>query len=102
MKNQLFFSYYFIALREALEQDNVNNGFLVKSPNWFYPKELYQILEEYEESHYDEFPLLEKVSYYFDAKSHGFSNIGGVNIVSYRQYIIKETKELAIKLGVLL
>ncbi|NDV66563.1 hypothetical protein [Bacteroides sp. 224] len=97
--NNMFFSYYLLALKEALSQDEVNYGFFTKSPSWFYPKELYVALERYEESHYDEFPLLEKVACYFDAKSHNFPTIESVEINIYRDSLIEEAKEIALKIG---
>ena len=100
MTSKLFFSYYLIALKEALSQDNVNSGFLVKSPNWFYPKDMYDVLAEFEESHYDEFPFIEKVAYYFDAKSHRFSNVRGVDINSYRNMLIETAKDISLKFGI--
>lgn len=99
MTNKLFFSYYLSALKEALSRDGVNDGFLVKSPCWFYPKEWYAALERYEESHYNDFPVLEKVAYYFDAKSHHSLTIDGVEIDSYRSSLIEEIKEIAFKMG---
>lgn len=99
MTNKLFFSYYLVALKEALSQDEINYGFLVRPPSWFYPPKMYNALERYEESHYNEFPLLEKVAYYFDAKSHNFSTVESVEINIYRNSLIEEAKEIASKIG---
>lgn len=59
----------------------------------------YTALERYEESHYEEFPLLEKVGYYFDAKSHNLSTVESVEINTYRDSLIEEAKEIALKIG---
>lgn len=92
MQTNTFLNYYLKALYKALENDHVNYGFLVKSPSWYYPednKDLYYELMTFEDTHYLEIPLLEKVGVYFDAKSHGFDKIDNIDINDYREKIIK-------------
>lgn len=90
MNDKIFFSYYIPALERAFEEDNVNYGFLVKQPSWFYPDSLRFDLEVYEDSHYLEYPILEKVAYYFDAKSHGFDMIDNTSIDDYKKNLMLE------------
>lgn len=97
MNNEIFFKYYLPSLKKALSEDHINYGFHVKDPSWFYPKDkiLNKEITDFEDSHYQEFPILEIVAYYFDSKSHHFPDVGKMNIDECRKYIIKEMNLLA-------
>ncbi|MBD8346772.1 hypothetical protein [Dysgonomonas sp. HGC4] len=95
MDDKIFFGYYFSALKQALEKDNVNHVFLVKDPSWYYPVDMSEILDKYEDKIYEKYLLLDRVYGYFDAKSHGFTNIKGVSLPTYRDLIISDMNTLA-------
>lgn len=94
MNDKYFFLYYISALKEALLHAHETPDFSAKDPSWYYPESISKDLMLYEDSHYDEFPILEKVPYYFDAVSHNFPSIEGVDIKDYRQSIIEEMEQL--------
>lgn len=103
MKPITFFNYYLKALYKALENDHINYGFLVKSPSWYYPKEDLNLCRElmtFEDSHYAEFPLLENAGVYFDAKSHGFDDVGDLDIDTYKKQLIEEMIKLSTKYNI--
>lgn len=91
MKSQDFYKIYLPALEKAFQNDGVNDGFYVKGPEEYidsiFLHEITQYLEENEDA------FLEKVAYYFDAKSHYFPSIQGVDIEVYKEqlknYILK-------------
>lgn len=105
MDDKSFFTYYLPALKQALSEEEIDYGFLVKNPSWFYPKDsgLDKELMKYEDSHYLEYPLLEIVAYYFDSKSHNFPDVGDMNISTCLEKIIREmnliAKQFKIDLG---
>jgi|GEM_PF-1422272 len=94
MDNKIFFKYYIPALKKALVEDHINYGSMIKGPDWWYPKELYEDMEIFEESHYEEYPLLEHAAYYFDAKGHGFSEMFYLSIDDYRKKVLRELSEI--------
>lgn len=100
MDDKLFFSYYLPALKQALSEDEVDYGFLVKDPSWFYPIELTEILDTYEDKIYKTYRLLDNVYGYFDSKSHNFPDVGKMDISTCREKIIEEMNVLAKKFGI--
>ncbi|GAA4276489.1 hypothetical protein [Aquimarina mytili] len=85
MTKQEFYSLYIPALEKALDTDHINIGFKVKGPEDYIDTKLQVEIENYLEEHEDVF--LEKVAYYFDAKSHNFPSIEGVEIEVYKKKI---------------
>jgi len=52
MNITFFLDYYLTALHKALEDDDINYGFQVKGPDWYYPQEdlnLYHELMRFED-----------------------------------------------------
>ena len=92
MDDRTFFSYYIPALEKAFSEENMDkdDSFDILSPNWFYPEKLWYELDEYENSHYDEYPVLEHVAYYFDAYTHGFPAIFDMSFEEYKEHILKD------------
>ena len=87
-----FYSIYIPALEKALESDDVNYGFYVKDPSDYIQcssDELKEI-EIFLDKISGENNFLDKVAYYFDAKSHNFPNIQGIEIEDYKEIIKKE------------
>lgn len=84
-KTQDFYKIYLPALEKALQNDEVNEGFYVKSPEDYINPESIEEVTRYLEENEDEF--LEKVAYYFDAKSHNFPSIQGVDIEVYKEQL---------------
>lgn len=85
MKPHEFYKIYLSALEKALQNDDVNEGFYVKSPEDYIDPLCIEEVIQYLEENEDEF--LEKVAYYFDAKSHNFPSIQGVSIDVYRKQL---------------
>jgi len=67
-------------------------GGYVKSPENYLDDELAVKVEQYLEEHEDVF--LEKIAYYFDAKSHNFSSVQGVEIDLYKTELIDEMAKI--------
>ncbi|MCS4304936.1 hypothetical protein DRF65_10895 [Chryseobacterium pennae] len=85
MRSHDFYKIYLPALEKALQNDEVNEGFYVKGPEDYINQESIEEATRYLEENEDEF--LEKVAYYFDAKSHNFPSIQGVDIEVYKEQI---------------
>ncbi len=85
MKTQDFYKIYIPALEKAFQNDGVNEGFYVKGPEDYINPESIEEVTRYLEENEDEF--LEKVAYYFDAKSHNFPSIQGVDIEVYKEQL---------------
>lgn len=85
MKTQDFYKIYIPALEKAFQNDEVNEGFYVKGPEDYINPESIEEVTRYLEENEDEF--LEKVAYYFDAKSHNFPSIQGVDIAIYKEQL---------------
>lgn len=94
MDDKAFFSYYIPALEKAFSDENMDTeeSFNIVSPNWFYPKEVWDELDLFENSHYDEYPVLEHVWYYFDAVSHGSPIIFDMKVEDYKDQIQEDIK----------
>ncbi|TSE03484.1 hypothetical protein [Aquimarina algiphila] len=88
MTKKEFYQVYIPALEKALDTDHVNLGFNVKGPEDYIDPELQVKLEKYLEKNEDNF--LEKVAYYFDAKSHNFPSIGETPIEVCKVELVNE------------
>jgi hypothetical protein len=94
MELNVFYNKYITALEKALELDHIDHGFLVKDPVFYIDGTIAELQE------FDVFldevagknRFLDKVAYYFDAKSHNFPDIQGKNIEIYKQDIIEDIK----------
>lgn len=78
MKPQDFYKIYLPALEKAFQNDVINHGFHVKGPEEYIDPMFLDEVTQYVEENEDEF--LEKVAYYFDAKSHYFPSVKDVDI----------------------
>lgn len=94
MDDNIFFKYYIPALKEALLHTYENADFSAKDPSWYYPKNMTNVLMLFEDSHYEEYPILEKVAYYFHAIEHNFPSFEGIDINDYKQMILDEMEGL--------
>lgn len=96
MDHQTFFRHYLPALEEALRHDHEWEVFHVKGPDWFYAvdEQLHHELETFLDAHCEEFPLLDRVGLYFDAKSHNFGTIDGIRVQDYKRMLSKEVGRL--------
>lgn len=100
MDDKTFFSYYIPALKKALSEDHINYGFLVKSPDWFYSEEISDIIDDYEDTIYKKYPILDIVYAYFDSLSHNFPDVGNMSIEECREYIVREMDKLSKKFDI--
>ncbi|NHN27422.1 hypothetical protein FIA58_017215 [Flavobacterium jejuense] len=94
-----FFKFYIPALECALSSTNINDGFNLLSPDAYIKDEkLRNQMDLFEENNFYKHRLLfENVALYFDAKSHGFPKINGIEIETFRlnlNQIISEYKRL--------
>ncbi|AZB00013.1 hypothetical protein EG359_10425 [Chryseobacterium joostei] len=92
MNEKDFYSIYIPALERAFENDNINYGFYVKSPEDYLNDDLSRQITNYLETNEDSFT--ERVSYYFDAKSHNFPSIQNISIEDYKVNLIKDMLEV--------
>lgn len=92
MDIRYFYEIYIPALELALEEDHINNGFHVKGPEDFLDKNTAFNIDLFLEKNEDKFT--EKVAYYFDAKSHNFPSIEGIDIDEYRLNILRQIREI--------
>ena len=88
MKKEEFYQIYIPVLEKAFQNDSINLGFYVKSPENYLDDELAGKVEQYLEEHEDTF--LEKVAYYFDAKSHNFPSVQNILIDLYKADLMNE------------
>lgn len=89
MKPEEFYKIYLPALEKAFQNDDINEGFYVKGPEEYIDSIFLDDVTQYVEKNEDEF--LEKVAYYFDAKSHYFPSIEKVDVDVYKKELIDET-----------
>jgi len=92
MEKKDFYKIYIPALELALNNDSINYGFYVKSPEDYLDDQIAKQLTEYLENNEDYFT--EKVAYYFDARSHNFPSIQNINIDDYKNDLISEIFEI--------
>jgi len=100
MDDKTFFSIYLPALSKSFENDHINYGFHVKSPEYFIEESQLTDIDSYLESDtiYDDF--FDMVGYYFDAKSHNFPSIDGIEINRYKNKIKYKAEEIKTKLNI--
>ena len=88
MKIEDFYKIYIPALEKAFQNDSINLGFYVKSPEDYCDEAAADQVNQYLEEYENEF--LEKTACYFDVKSHNFSSVQGVKIDLYKADLIAE------------
>ena len=97
-----FYKYYIPALIKALMNENNWEQFNVKGPEHFLnvPEKKQKEIEKYLDQQAGEDQFLDKVAYYFDAKSHGFPEIDGVKIEIFKKNLESEIFKYKRKYGV--
>lgn len=97
-----FYKKYIPALIKALINENSWEQFNVKGPEHYLTvsDEKQKEFEIYLDQVAGQDEFLDNVGYYFDAKSHGFSEINGVKIKVFREYINSEILECKKKYGI--
>jgi hypothetical protein len=97
MDKQALVNSFLMALEEALANDHINHGFLVKSPDWYLDAEVSNKIESYYDSEENRAfnKFFDLVEYYFDAKSHNFPELNGVSLDLVKEMIIKQSKEFS-------
>lgn len=91
MTKKEFYSIYIPALEKAFNNDNVNYGFYVAPPEDYININQIDEINDYLDNTED--PFIERVGYYFDAKSHYFSSIQNISIDKYKNSLIIEMNE---------
>lgn len=92
MEKEDFYTIYIPALEKAFQNDSINLGFYVKSPEDYLDDEAVSQVDQYLKQYEDQF--LERTACYFDAKSHGFPSIQGVDIDLYKLKLMDEMNVL--------
>jgi hypothetical protein len=92
MKDKNFYKLYIPALISAFDNENNCEQYNVKGPDFYIkaPKDIKVEIIDYIEKETGKNKFLDSVAYYFDAKSHGFPDIQGVNIHDYKEMILNE------------
>ncbi|SIR54484.1 hypothetical protein SAMN05880573_12634 [Chryseobacterium sp. RU33C] len=92
MEKKEFYKLYIPALELALKNDSVNYGFYVKSPEDYLDDKTARQIIDYLDDNEDDFT--ERVSYYFDAKSHNFPSIQNIDIDEYKKDLIEKISKI--------
>ena len=92
MDERTFFSYYIPALEKALMEKCVDN--FVKNPDWFFPKDMQDELEDYENYIYDKYDLVKRTINYFDSLAHGFPGVFDMSLEDGRIKILEEIEDI--------
>ncbi|CAM1351026.1 hypothetical protein [Tenacibaculum halocynthiae] len=92
MNKAKFYSIYIPALEKALLNDNNREAFYVAPPEDYISNDLISDIDNYLETCNDSF--LTRVAYYFDAVSHGFPDINGLNIDTYKKDLLLKINEI--------
>ncbi len=97
MLKEEFYSYYIPALMKALSNQDKWEQFNVKGPEFFLDtsNEKQKEIEIYIDKMVGKDSFLDDVSYYFDAISHGFCEINGIKIETFKENL--ESKILEYK-----
>lgn len=95
MEEKEFYSYYLPALEKALMQDHINEGYRVRGPSFFIEgsRNKRLLIDNYVDKMSGVDKFLDKVGIYFDAISHYFDEIDGVEIEGFKRVILEELKE---------
>ncbi len=82
-----FFKSYLPALEKALESERTNQAFDALGPDWYIEDERKrEKMYLFEEKNFEQYKsIFEKVALYFDAISHGFKEIDGINIEQFKE-----------------
>lgn len=94
MEAREFYIIYLKALEEALANDHINYGFLVKAPDFYIEEEYLILAENFIDGRTEGVDFLDRVGYYFDAVSHNFPSINNIPIEKYRQSILSQMQEI--------
>lgn len=86
MEKEFFFSIYLTALDSAINNDNINYGYQVRTLDWYIDDDkIRNEVDLFEQENYENYKeIFESVAFYFDAKSHYFKTINGIEIDTYR------------------
>ena len=103
MNEQEFFKLYISALEKALSKDHINHGYNVYGPDWYVEdSDVRNQMDSFEETNFEKYSsLFEKVAIYFDAKSHNFKTIEGLNTEEYKQKLKEEISVYKSKFNIL-
>ena len=92
MNKKEFYRHYIPALLIALERDDECEDYFIRGPEHYIqlPFNKKKEIDLYLDKSAGKDLFLDKVAYYFDAKSHGFNEINGIDIKKYKEEILKE------------
>ncbi|WPV66704.1 hypothetical protein [Chitinophaga sp. LS1] len=94
MDIRFFYSIYLPALTRALNEDDKNYGFFVNSPESFIDKDIELEIESFIDNELANDIFINMVDEYFDAKSHYFKEMNGVDIDIVKNQIIEGISKL--------
>ena len=94
MDSSTFYKIYLPALKQALEEDHINYGFMVRSPAYFigqtFGNEIMMLLEQ----EYANDPFIILVEEYFDAKTHYAPDFKGIPIGEVKAGILEQLRAM--------
>lgn len=94
MTDTEFYTIYLPALEKALANDYINHGFHVKGPDYYINTIYLNKIYDYPDIAGSDNNFLNRVAYYFDARSHNFPSIQGISIEDYKKAIIIDMDRL--------
>jgi hypothetical protein len=89
-----FYSIYLPALNKALQEDYKNYGFCVYSPEYYVGEDKLVEIESFIDNELANNKFVNMVDEYFDAKSHNFKKMDGVDLDTIKDEIVKRMGEL--------
>ncbi|NIG55964.1 hypothetical protein [Chitinophaga sp. Cy-1792] len=93
MTSTEFWILYLPALRQALDNDDINEGFLVRGPECYLDAAQLPLVDDFITSVMAEDPFLILVEEYFDAKTHYAESFKGQSILIVREEIVRKMEE---------
>lgn len=84
-----FYSIYLPVLTRALQEDDKNYGFSVSSPESYLDEDKVSEIELFIDNELANNEFINMVDEYFDAKSHYFKKMNGVDVDTIKDQIIE-------------
>ncbi|RAJ06486.1 hypothetical protein LX64_01613 [Chitinophaga skermanii] len=100
MNKTEFYKIYLPALRKALEEDHINLGFCVRSPEYFIVENVLPGIVRLIDTEWSDDAFIIEVDEYFDAVSHYAEDYKGIPIYMAKENIIRQMQQIAVDLKI--